>query len=75
MALDNKKRSCRFCDEGIIYIDFKKTKMLSRSVTEIGTIIPRRTSGTCANHQRQLQNAVKNARILALMPFVSNTPR
>jgi len=75
MALDNKKRSCRFCDDNVAYIDFKKTKMLNRSVTEIGTIIPRRTSGTCAIHQRQLQTAIKRARILALMPFVSNTPR
>jgi small subunit ribosomal protein S18 len=75
MAVDNKKRSCRFCDDGVEYIDFRKPKTLSRSVTEIGTIIPRRTSGTCAHHQRQLQTAIKRARILGLMPFVNSVAR
>ena len=75
MAMDNKKRSCRFCEDNVAYIDFRNSKSLIRSVTEIGTIIPRRTSGTCAKHQRQLQTAIKRSRVLGLMPFVSNTAR
>ncbi|MBD3374925.1 30S ribosomal protein S18 [candidate division KSB1 bacterium] len=66
-----KKRICRFCEEGIEYIDFKDDKRLSRFTTEQGKIIPRRTSGTCAKHQRQLTRAIKIARELALIPYVS----
>ncbi len=66
-----KKRICRFCEEGVEYIDFKDDKRLSRFTTEQGKIIPRRTSGTCAKHQRQLTRAIKIARELALIPYVS----
>jgi len=67
-----KKRICRFCEEGIDYIDFKDDKKLQRFTTEQGKIIPRRTSGTCAKHQRQLVSAIKIARELALIPYVSD---
>lgn len=70
-----KKRICRFCEEGEIYIDYKDEKRLVRFVTEQGKIIPRRTSGTCANHQRMLVTALKRARILALIPFVFDQTR
>ncbi len=66
-----KKRICRFCEEGIEYIDFKSEKRLNRFTTEQGKIIPRRTSGTCARHQRQLTRAIKIARELALIPYIS----
>jgi small subunit ribosomal protein S18 len=66
-----KKRICRFCEEGVEYIDFKDEKRLSRFTTEQGKIIPRRTSGTCAKHQRQLTRAIKLARELALIPYIS----
>ena len=66
-----KKRICRFCEEKLEYIDFKDTKRLMRFTTEQGKIIPRRTSGTCAKHQRQLVKAIKRARELALIPYVS----
>ena len=66
-----KKRICRFCEEKVEYIDFKNEKALSRFTTEQGKIIPRRTSGTCAKHQRQLTRAIKVARELALIPYIS----
>jgi small subunit ribosomal protein S18 len=66
-----KKRICRFCEEKIEYIDFKEEKRLMRFTTEQGKIIPRRTSGTCAKHQRQLVRAIKRARELALIPYVT----
>ncbi|MDZ7314976.1 MAG: 30S ribosomal protein S18 [candidate division KSB1 bacterium] len=67
-----KKRICRFCEEGVTYIDYKDDKRLLRFTTEQGKIIPRRTSGTCAKHQRQLVSAIKIARELALIPYISD---
>ncbi|HDL78296.1 MAG TPA: 30S ribosomal protein S18, partial [Bacteroidetes bacterium] len=66
-----KKRICRFCENNIEYIDYKEEKLLQRFTTEQGKIIPRRISGTCAHHQRQLVRAIKRARHLALIPFVA----
>ncbi|MBN1541062.1 30S ribosomal protein S18 [candidate division KSB1 bacterium] len=66
-----KKRICRFCEDKVDYIDFKNEKALTRFTTEQGKIIPRRTSGTCAKHQRQLTRAIKIARELALIPYIS----
>ncbi len=70
-----KKRVCRFCESKDIYIDYKDEKRLQRFVTEQGKIIPKRITGTCAKHQRQLVTAVKRARHLALLPFVSDSIR
>jgi len=67
-----KKRICRFCENKIDYIDYKDEKLLQRFTTEQGKIIPRRISGTCAHHQRQLVKAIKRARHLALIPFVAD---
>jgi small subunit ribosomal protein S18 len=67
-----KKRICRFCEEDIDYIDFRDDKRLGRFTTEQGKIIPRRTSGTCAKHQRQLVRSIKIARELALIPYISD---
>ena len=67
-----KKRICRFCEESVDYIDYKDDKRLTRFTTEQGKIIPRRTSGTCAKHQRQLVRAIKIARELALIPYISD---
>jgi small subunit ribosomal protein S18 len=66
-----KKRICRFCEESIAYVDFRDEKKLMRFTTEQGKIIPRRTSGTCAKHQRQLVQAIKQARHLALIPYIA----
>ena len=70
-----KRRICRFCEEKEEYIDFKDEKRLLRFTTEQGKIIPRRTSGNCARHQRMLTVAIKRARYLALIPFVAEMPR
>jgi small subunit ribosomal protein S18 len=70
-----KKRNCRFCENKETYIDYKDEKKLHRFVTEQGKIIPKRITGTCAKHQRQLVQAIKRARHLALLPFVSDTIR
>jgi small subunit ribosomal protein S18 len=70
-----KKRICRFCSTKEDYIDFKYDKKLVRFLTEQGKIIPRRTSGNCAKHQRQLARAVKRARHLALIPYIADIAR
>ena len=67
-----RKRVCKFCVEKIEYIDYKDIKMLQQFIPERGKILPRRISGTCARHQRKLQNAIKRARIMALLPFVTD---
>lgn len=64
-----RKKVCRFCADGVKEIDYKDVKRLRNYVTERGKIVPRRISGTCARHQRQLSRAIKRARILALLPF------
>jgi len=70
-----KKRMCRFCENDISYVDYKDPKVLMKFTSDVGKIIPRRTSGTCAKHQRQLVKAIKRARHLALIPFVSDGAR
>lgn len=67
-----KKRVCRFCESKEEYVDYKDDRKLSKFITEQGKIIPRRITGTCAKHQRQLTTAIKRARIIALLPFVSD---
>jgi small subunit ribosomal protein S18 len=62
-------KPCRFCIEGFV-IDYKDQSFLSRFVTERGKITPRRITGTCAWHQRELSKAIKRARFIALLPFV-----
>lgn len=64
-----KKKVCAFCVEKAEDIDYKDTAKLKRYITEKGKIMPRRTTGICAEHQRQLATAVKRARIMALLPF------
>ena len=70
-----KRRVCRFCENKELYIDYKDEKRLGRFVSEQGKIIPKRITGTCAKHQRQLVQAIKRARHLALIPFVSDAIR
>ena len=65
-----RKKVCRFCAEGIEEIDYKDVERLKNYLSERGKILPRRMTGTCAKHQRQLARAIKRARILALLPFV-----
>jgi small subunit ribosomal protein S18 len=65
-----KRKSCRFCFHPDLIIDYKQVDILERFITERGKILPRRITGTCSKHQRDLANAIKRARILALLPFV-----
>ena len=64
-----RKKICRFCADKIALMDYKDVRRLRNLITERGKIIPRRISGNCAGHQRQLTVAIKRARHLALMPF------
>ena len=64
-----RKKICRFCADKITLIDYKDGRRLRNLITERGKILPRRISGNCAIHQRQLTVAIKRARHLALMPF------
>lgn len=64
-----KKKVCAFCVEKAEEIDYKDVAKLKRYITEKGKIIPRRTSGTCAEHQRALSVAIKRARVMGLLPF------
>jgi small subunit ribosomal protein S18 len=73
--MPRKKRVCRFCAAKEEYIDYKDEKRLQRFITEQGKIIPKRITGSCAKHQRQLVHAIKRARHLALLPFVSDAIR
>mgnify|MGYP001587014270 CR=1 FL=1 len=73
--LIKKRRSCRFCDNDETYIDYKDERRLSRFISEQGKIIPKRITGNCAKHQRHLVQAIKRARHLALLPFVSESIR
>ena len=66
-----KKKVCVFCVDKVENIDYKDTAKLRRYVTERGKIVPRRISGNCAKHQRQLTTAIKRARQIALLPFVA----
>lgn len=64
-----KKRLCRFCADATTVIGYKEVHVLRTLVTERGKIFPRRVSGVCSKHQRKLAVSVKQARMLALMPF------
>ncbi len=64
-----KKKICSFCVEKIDSVDYKQYEKLKRFVTERGKVLPRRISGNCAKHQRQLTRAIKKSRIMALLPF------
>lgn len=64
-----KKKVCKFCKEGIEYIDYKDVSLLQRYIMSVGKILPRRITGTCARHQRMLAKAIKRARQAALLPY------
>ena len=64
-----KKKICRFCENKAEYIDYKEERLLRRFVNERGKIIPRRITGNCAKHQRELTRALKRARQLALIAY------
>jgi small subunit ribosomal protein S18 len=67
-----RPKFCQFCLDKNIKIDYKAVDLLRRYVTEEGKIRPRRQTGTCAKHQRELATAIKRARHLAFLPFVAS---
>lgn len=71
----SRRKVCRFCVEKVQYIDWKDTRTLKHYISERGKIVPRRTTGTCARHQRQIQIAVKRARQVALVPVAAHHGR
>jgi small subunit ribosomal protein S18 len=71
----SKKKFCKLCMEKVPYLDYKDDKRLARFMTDRGKIVPRRISGNCASHQKQLTLAVKRARVLAMVPFTSDSYR
>ena len=80
MAMDNnakphgrkRRKVCAFCVDKVEQIDYKDAQKLRRYLSERSKILPRRTTGTCAMHQRQLTEAIKRARHVALLPYVTD---
>ena len=71
-AKRSRKKVCQFCADKIERIDYKDTSRLKKCMTERAKILPRRVTGTCAFHQRELTVAIKRARHVALLPYVSD---
>jgi len=67
-----RRKSCAFCTDKVECIDYKDVGRLRRFITERGKILPRRITGNCAKHQRELTAAIKKARAIALLPFSSD---
>ncbi len=67
-----RRKVCQFCVDKMQHIDYKDTARLRRYLSERGKILPRRATGTCAQHQRQLATAIKAARQIALLPYVAD---
>ncbi len=68
----SRKKVCSFCVDKCTCIDYKDVNKLKRYITEHGKILPRRQTGTCAEHQRELTVAIKRARFMALIPYVGD---
>jgi len=64
-----RKKVCVFCKEGIYSVDYKDVSFLQRFIMPVGKILPRRITGTCAKHQRMVSQAIKKARMAALLPY------
>lgn len=72
--MERKRRKvCRFCESKANFIDYKDDRLLRRFISERGKIVPRRVTGNCAKHQRELTVAIKRGRILALLPYTSES--
>jgi small subunit ribosomal protein S18 len=68
----HRRKVCRFCADTSLVINYKDPKGLRYFITERGKIIPRRISGSCAKHQRELTHAIQRARTIALLPYVGS---
>ena len=71
-AVRRRKKVCVFCAEKVEKIDYKDVARLRKFISERSKILPRRVTGTCAKHQRELTDAIKRARHVALLPFISD---
>lgn len=67
----HKRKFCKFCNDSTLKIDYKQTMLLKDLLTERGKIMPRRITGSCAKHQREITVAIKKARMIALLPYVT----
>ena len=67
-----KKKVCSFCVDKVVDIDYKDIAKLKKFISERGKILPRRISGNCAKHQRQMTTAIKRARHIALLPYTAD---
>ena len=70
--LFRRRKYCKFCEQKAEWIDHKDIKTLQNYTPERAKVLPRRISGTCSKHQRQLMQAIKRARMIALLPFASD---
>ena len=66
-----RRKACKFCKTESTFIDYKDVDTLRNYIPERGKILPRRTSGNCARHQRMLTSAIKRARMVALLPYTT----
>lgn len=71
-AMHRRKKTCAFCDDKTLVIDYKNEAKLRRYISERSKILPRRVTGVCAKHQRELTEAIKRARHMALLPFATD---
>ena len=70
--MHKRRKVCQFCVEKATFIDYKDTAKLRRYLSDRSKILPRRTTGVCAAHQRQLTEAIKRARQIAILPYVTD---
>ena len=70
--MKRRRKVCQFCADKIEHIDYKDMRHLKNCVSESGKILPRRVTGVCTKHQRQLTVAIKRARHIALLPYISD---
>lgn len=66
---NQRQKKCQFCAEHTDFIDYKDTQLLRKYTTDRGKIKPRRVTGACSQHQRDIANAIKRARVMALVPY------
>jgi len=69
------RKSCSLCEDKVEQVDYKDANLLDRYLTDRGKILPRRATGACSRHQKQVAEAVKRARFLALIPYIKNYHR
>lgn len=69
------QKSCSLCEDDVEVVDYKDPELLDRFLTDRGKILPRRATGACSRHQKQISSAIKRARYLALIPYIKNYHR